>query len=90
MARKYFIKGRGEFTGHVPTEASDPVEEGSELVVGPNCKQCVLAVRDVDGIEHCLRYHQDIAKFDHSEFDHTMQKFMLTHNCKVGTYRLMQ
>lgn len=97
---KYFIRGLSRNSSVVTREPLDElvdsknesnkesIKDKSYIIIGPTCIQCVLSVRDMDDIAHCVRYSSDICKYDSENFGNEEKEFRKLHKCKCGKYIL--
>jgi hypothetical protein len=93
---KCFIRGhRGETivtrdtnskTDEQDKKRSNKNIANSRIVIGPNCKKCILSVRDVEDLLYCLRFHENICKYDDTHFKKIADEFQEKHGCVCGVY----
>lgn len=86
---KQFIRGlpRNEsvVTRSIVTEVTKKEES---ISIGPDCKHCLLSVRDMEDLSYCLRFHENICKYDSEDFDAIANIFRKKYDCICGTYIL--
>jgi hypothetical protein len=86
---KQFIRGLSR-NESVVTRSTTTNKETSKpeasIFIGPNCYQCLLSVRDTNDISYCLRFHENICKYDSEDFNDVADKFRKKYSCTCGTY----
>ncbi len=60
----------------------------NKIEIGPHCGTCILSVLDMNNRKYCIRFDEDIAKFNDPNFNLKAEQLMKKYNCKIGDYIL--